>query len=667
MTRRPGFGHRDVAELDEAARDPIRGRMYVAVIGIDRYGAWTPLHNAVRDARGALNAFIRLGFEPFGAPLLDEAATGTALHHLVSDELRRLGEDDSLVLFFAGHGHTLRPAFSDDRGGRRGYLIPSDAEALGGRISTWLPLDSWLTDVTRLPPRHILVILDACHSGIALDPATLWRGESCRLSEPIMRLNARRSRRVITSALDNELAMDGGPIAGHSLFTGCLIEALDGGVFARFQRPIATGSEIWSHVRDRVFAFSALKNAKQTPEFGRLDFDDHGELIVEQPEPEPERAASTPKRKRRTSPVAVPAVEPSAPGRRSTELDAAFAALDRHDAERMRGASVLSVLAGEPAAVLTGWATWAARRGHLTLITEGANLDATVRDLLAQAPWLRSLPAARARLAAAAQIPVDEVDAALDARSALERTVWIDDVAGMDPHAQVSGWLLSALRAPSAWVPDLSTAPVQCGELLSILCDLASPIAVLMHHAEPHAGWLEGAIRTAAALVTFLPRHSVAVGAPGKLVTSVLRSRDSAALSMARQGVVPIASATPPSGGRARSRAEQTLYDALARDPRTTGRFALNVAVPVGDLGTVEVDLAAKPARLAVELDGWFHFRDPQGYRRDRAKDVLLQRAGFFVMRFLAEDVEDRLALIVDEIAIGLGGRRAASLSGDPS
>ena len=61
--------------------------MYVSVIGIDRYRAWSRLHNAVRDARGALDAFVRLGFEPLGAPLLDEAATGKALHHLVTDDL----------------------------------------------------------------------------------------------------------------------------------------------------------------------------------------------------------------------------------------------------------------------------------------------------------------------------------------------------------------------------------------------------------------------------------------------------------------------------------------------------------------------------------------------------------------------------------------------------
>jgi hypothetical protein len=41
---------------------------------------------------------------------------------------------------------------------------------------------------------------------------------------------------------------------------------------------------IWTHVRERVFEFSSVKNWKQTPEFGRLDFDDHGELIVELPD-----------------------------------------------------------------------------------------------------------------------------------------------------------------------------------------------------------------------------------------------------------------------------------------------------------------------------------------------------------------------------------------------
>jgi hypothetical protein len=39
---------------------------------------------------------------------------------------------------------------------------------------------------------------------------------------------------------------------------------------------------------------------------------------------------------------------------------------------------------------------------------------------------------------------------------------------------------------------------------------------------------------------------------------------------------------------------------------------------------------------------------------------VWLQRAGFFVMRFLVEDIEERLEQTVNEIALGLAGRRAS-------
>lgn len=738
--RQPDSGYRDVTGIEAAGRSVPNGRTYVSVIGIDRYRAWTRLHNAVRDARGALDAFVKLGFEPLGSPLLNEAATCSALQRLVTDDLRRLGKNDSLVLFFAGHGHTVPPAFADavDRKAPRlGYLIPSDGDGPEGSIGTWIKLESWLKSVAELPPWHILVILDACHSGIALDPTTHWRGQAAWPAQPMASLRARRSRRVITSALDDEVAMDGGPIAGHSLFTGCLIEALGGELFATLQRPVAAASELWTHVRRRVFSFSSQKNWTQTPAFGRLDHDDHGELVIELPQDlpawgpgpdqrddevvpgarerkQPGRTSTRPSRKprerrrerqagaiatanepecaatktRQHTPsveVRIRHAEPEArrthepgnttappsptrpapdtgPGLPPARLEPAFVTLlDRHDAERARGASVLSVVAGEPAVALTGWAGWAARRGRLTLVTESAALEATIADLLSQAPWLRCLGAARTRLAVAADLPPGEVDAALDARSDAERRDWLAEVADLDPHARVSGWLLSALRQPRASAPDLSAAPVQGGELLSVLCDLAAPIAVLIHHPQPQAPWVEAAIRTAAALVNYMPGHSVAVSAPGAVLSGVLRGSDSAALSMARQGLVAIASDAPVPAGRARSEAERTLHDALARDPRTAGAFALNVRISVGSREAVEVDLVAETARLAVEIDGWYHFREPQGYRRDRSKDVLLQRAGFFVMRFLAEDVQDRLALIVDDIANGLGARRAAS------
>src|SRR5262245_15986161 len=100
--------YRDVVASEQRAPgDARQGRAYVAVVGIDRYRTWDRLYNAVGDARGALTLFAGLGFELVAPPLFDDSATGDALHHLVADDLSCLGGDDSLVLFFAGHGHTI--------------------------------------------------------------------------------------------------------------------------------------------------------------------------------------------------------------------------------------------------------------------------------------------------------------------------------------------------------------------------------------------------------------------------------------------------------------------------------------------------------------------------------------------------------------------------------
>ena len=158
---------RDITPDNDSKGRVVEGRKVVVAIGIDRYRAWPTLHNAVNDAQGALHVFQRLGFEQITAPLTDDAATADAIRHLVTDELASLGGDDSLVLFFAGHGYT-RTRTLPSGPVQTGFIIPVDGDRPEGRTATWLRLDTWLSDVARLPARHILVILDACHSGIAL-------------------------------------------------------------------------------------------------------------------------------------------------------------------------------------------------------------------------------------------------------------------------------------------------------------------------------------------------------------------------------------------------------------------------------------------------------------------------------------------------------------------
>ena len=111
---------------------------------------------------------------------------------------------------------------------------------------------------------------------------------------------------------------------------------------------------------------------------------------------------------------------------------------------------------------------------------------------------------------------------------------------------------------------------------------------------------------------------------------------------------------------RARSATEAFLYRRLDTLTETSGRFRLNVALPIpfDGFGTLEVDLLCADARVAIELDGGQHLADPVAYRRDRRKDQLLQENGYFVLRFLAEDVGKELDAVLDAILRVLARRR---------
>ena len=61
-------------------------------------------------------------------------------------------------------------------------------------------------------------------------------------------------------------------------------------------------------------------------------------------------------------------------------------------------------------------------------------------------------------------------------------------------------------------------------------------------------------------------------------------------------------------------------------------------------------DLLDQAARLAIEIDGAQHLSDPDAYRRDRRKDVLLQENGYFILRFLADDAGKKLDEVLDAI-----------------
>ncbi len=111
---------------------------------------------------------------------------------------------------------------------------------------------------------------------------------------------------------------------------------------------------------------------------------------------------------------------------------------------------------------------------------------------------------------------------------------------------------------------------------------------------------------------------------------------------------------------RARSATEAFLYRRLQTLAGTAGRFRLNagLSIPFDGSSGMEVDLLCGDSRVVVELDGAQHLADPAAYRRDRRKDQLLQENGYFVLRFLAEDVSKDLDTVLDAILRALANRR---------
>lgn len=253
------------------------GRSVLVVIGIDDYRHWQKLRNPVSDAEGVHHVLMeKFGFVNPIPPLLNQAATKSAILNLVEDQLRKeLNENDRLVLFFAGHGHTR----VDKIGGKdidTGFLVPVEAKTgAEEQWSDYIKLDDFLQTISTLPARQVLVILDSCHSGFAVGGSLKnFRGETNRFEADLAQ---RVSRRVITSAMRDQLARDDGPLPDHSLFAGLLVNGLNWGRSDLDGNGLVTSSELGLYLQQVV---GTATGSNQTPDFGAFDLDDRGELII---------------------------------------------------------------------------------------------------------------------------------------------------------------------------------------------------------------------------------------------------------------------------------------------------------------------------------------------------------------------------------------------------
>jgi hypothetical protein len=128
----------------------------------------------------------------------------------------KVGENDRVVIFFAGHGGTYT---SDGRA--NGYIVPVDGDA---SYASNIQMDELRTSALRLDKaKHILFIMDACYGGLL----AATRGSKVENNHPhyLEEITKRKARQVLTAGGADQQVADGGP-GGHSHFTYHLLRAL---------------------------------------------------------------------------------------------------------------------------------------------------------------------------------------------------------------------------------------------------------------------------------------------------------------------------------------------------------------------------------------------------------------------------------------------------------
>lgn len=242
--------------------NPIYSSSWAVLIGVDEYQ-----DPNIANLRGPVSDAEELGDvlvstcefpEDHVTVLTDQQATKAAIR----DALEYLtgnwvDPDDRILIFFSGHGVV--------RSGRvpTYYLVPTDAQF--GDWNTFVSQESFLVTCRHIPAKHVLFVLDACHSGSFVR-------ESKQVALDLEEMLKHPAWQAIGASLPDQLALDAGSDR-HSLFTQHLLRGLRGE--AARSDGVLTFSHLAVFVRDNV----ALVNKKQVPIFGYLPHSGPGEFI----------------------------------------------------------------------------------------------------------------------------------------------------------------------------------------------------------------------------------------------------------------------------------------------------------------------------------------------------------------------------------------------------
>ncbi|HEX4610138.1 MAG TPA: adenylate/guanylate cyclase domain-containing protein [Urbifossiella sp.] len=225
------------------------------VVGIDAYKSPRigRLSYAAADARAVAAALPRAGFPPEQITLLlNEQASREAIQRAIYGKLTTTTRDDRLLVFFAQHGEVVK-----QHGYEEGYVLPYDADPTNLPL-TALPMVELSQIGRRLPPKHILFVLDMCFSGYAAKRSAAAAPAAADLSaltrEPVVQ--------ILTAETGDQKVIEEG---GNGIFTRRFLKGLEG--FADPDGSGLTAMKLAVYVQERVIAES---DNRQTPQIAKL-------------------------------------------------------------------------------------------------------------------------------------------------------------------------------------------------------------------------------------------------------------------------------------------------------------------------------------------------------------------------------------------------------------
>lgn len=230
----------------------ISGNQWLFVIGIDSYTNFPRLNISVNDAKAVKDILLkRYHYDEYHViELYDEEATRRNILGKLRYLTRRVGPEDSVIIFYSGRG-------SLGSSKREGSWIPVEGDIEDS--SSWISnkdIYNYLK-VDAIKAKHVLIIADSCFSG---DFFRSYKGEIGRATgEVIMRAYKQGSRQVITSG-EIKPVVEGG-VSDNSIFTRFLIKGLK-----ENKNPFLIPSELFKGIK-----VGLEENSNQTPRFGTLN------------------------------------------------------------------------------------------------------------------------------------------------------------------------------------------------------------------------------------------------------------------------------------------------------------------------------------------------------------------------------------------------------------